>query len=105
MIFHKLGLVHKTIQHQKPAYLYKQITSGSQQPNTRQSAAATPALEEAGMAKQPTVDYCELGLKKKSWSWSSVIWYNKLPLDLKAEKKMKTFKTRLKEWVTMYVEI
>jgi hypothetical protein len=62
-------------------------------------------LEVAGIPKQPSVDDCELGLKKRSWSWSSVIWYNKLPLDLKAEKKMKTFKTRLKEWVTMYVEI
>ena len=104
MVYHSLVLLHKTIQHQTPTFLYQKVTSGSDQPNTRQAAAATAALAAAGVPKQPTVANCELGLKKKSWCWSSVIWYNQLPLDLRLEKKVKTFKTRLKNWVTTNVE-
>ena len=87
MIFHSLVLLHKTIQHQEPEYLYKKITSGSQQPNTRQAAATTAALEVAGIPKQPSVDDCELGIKKKSWFWSSVFWYNQLPLVLRSDQR------------------
>ena len=79
--------------------------SGKEQPNARQAAAATTAIVTAGLPKQPTVEDCELGLQKKSWCWSSVIWYNQLPLALKSEVKMSTFKTRLKEWVTKNVDI
>ena len=73
--------------------------SGSEQPNTRLAAAATAVEVAAGMPKQPTVEECELGLKKKSWSWLSVVWYSQLPTDLRSEEKIGTFKTRLKKWV------
>jgi hypothetical protein len=104
MVFHSLVLLHKTLQQQKPVYLYKKVMSGQQQPNTRQAAAAEAAMEAAGTPPQPTVEHCELGLKKKSWCWSAVIWYNQLPLDLRSEVKITTFKTRLKKWVTMNVD-
>ena len=68
-------------------------------------AAAEAAMVAAALPKQPTVQHCELGLKKKSWCWSAVIWYNQLPLDLRSEVKISTFKTRLKKWVTMNVDI
>ena len=105
MIFHSLLLLHKTIQQQTPEFLYEKITSGSEQPHTRQSVVAAAALAAAGLPRQPTVEECELELKKRSWCWSSPVWYKKLPLDLRAEKKLPKFKTRLKEWVKMNVEI
>ena len=67
MVFNCLVLLHKTVQHQNPAYLYKKIMSGKEQPNTRQAAAATTAIVAADLPKQPTVEDSELGLKKKSW--------------------------------------
>ena len=105
MVYHSLVLLHKTVQQQKPVYLYNKIMSGQQQPNTRQAAAAEAAMIAAGLPQQPTVQHCELGLKKKSWCWSAVIWYNQLPLDLRSEVKTSTFKTRLNKWVTMNVDI
>ena len=39
---------------------------GNTQPNTRQAAATTAALEVAGILIPPSVDPCELWLKKKS---------------------------------------
>ena len=104
MVFHSLVLLHKTVQQQKPVYLYKKVMSGQQQPNTRQAAAEEAAMVAAGTPPQPTVEHCELGLKKKSWCWSAVIWYNQLPLDLRSEVKITSFKTRLKKWVTMNVD-
>ena len=105
MIFHSLLLLHKTIQQQTPEFLYEKITSGSEQPHTRHSVVAASSLAAAGLPRQPTVEECELELKKRSWCWSSPVWYKKLPLDLRAEKKLPKFKTRLKEWVKMNVEI
>ena len=99
MAYHSLVLLHKTVQNQTPTYLYNKVMSGSEQPNTRLAAAATAAEVAAGMPKQPTVEECELGLKKKSWSWLSVVWYSQLPTDLRSEEKIGAFKTRLKEWV------
>ena len=104
MMFHSLVLLHKTIHNQTPAYLYSKVISGSEQPSTRQAVVATAALVAAGVPRQPTVDECSLELKKKSWCWSAPVWYNKLPLELKSERKMTKFKTRLKEWVPAYVE-
>ena len=96
MVFHSLVLLHKTIQHQTPAYLYKKVTSGNEPPNTRLAAITTAAIAAASMPKQPTVEECTLVLKKKSWCWSSIVWYNQLPVDLRAEGKIGPFKTRLK---------
>ena len=78
--------------------------SGSEQPNTRLAAAATAAQVAAGLPKQPTVEECELVLKQKSWSWSSVVWYSQLPIYLRSEVKICRFKKRLKDWVTGNVE-
>ena len=99
MVFHSLVLLQKIVQNKTPAYLYNKVMSESQseKPKTNQSEAAI--LEAAGNPRQPTVEDCELGLKKKSWCWSSVVWYNKLPLDLGLEDKLGRFKTTLKEWV------
>ena len=99
LILHSLVLLHKTIKQKKPTFLYKKITSGSGQPNTRQAASTTAALEAAGLPKQPSVETCDLELSRNSWCWASVSWYNQLPIGILSELKTARFKTRLKDWV------
>ena len=104
MVYHSLVLLHRTLQTKTPTYLYRKIMSGNTQPNTRQAAATTAALEVAGILIQPSVDPCELGLKRKSWCWAGVVWYRKLPVDIQAEAKISVFKTKLKGWVASNVD-
>ena len=104
LVYHSLVLLHRTVQNKTPTYLYRKIMAGGAQPNTRHAVATTAALAVAGVPSQPSVDHCELGLKRKSWCWAGVVWYRKLPVDILAETKISTFKTRLKEWVAENVE-
>ena len=99
LIFHSLVLLHKTIKQKKPTFLYQKVTSSSGQPNTRQTASTTAALEAAGLPKQPSVETCDLELSRNSWCWASVSWYNQLPIGILSEQKTARFKTRLKDWV------
>ena len=104
MVYHSTVLLHKTLKQQKPTYLYKKVTSGTEQYNTRQAAHYSAALVAAGVTEYAGVENCELGVTSSSWSWASVKWYNRLPADLRAESKLGKFKTRLKEWVTKNIE-
>ena len=105
MAYHSIVLLHKTLKNQTPSYLFQKVTSRSEQYNTRQAAEYAAALEAAGVMEQPGVENCELGITSSSWCWSSVRWYNRLPPSLRAENKLGKFKTRLKDWVTMNIEI
>ena len=105
MAYHSLVLLHKIIQQQSPSYLYKKVTSGSQDYNTRQAAEATAALATVGVHQQPSIDSSQLDLCRSSWCWTSVKWYRQLPPNLQAEKKLPTFKTALKSWVTNNVDV
>ena len=104
MVYHSLVLLHRTVQHKAPTYLYRKIMSGSSHPNTRQTVATTAALALAGVPNQPTVDPCELGLKRKSWCWAGVVWYRKLPVEILSETNLNVFKTKLKAWVEQNVD-
>ena len=104
MAYHSIVLLHKTMKHQKPTYLFKKVTSGTEQYNTRQAAHYSAALTAAGVEEHAGVEQCELEVTSSSWSWTSVRWYNRLPANLRAEKKVSKFKTRLKDWVTSNVE-
>jgi hypothetical protein len=105
LVFHSLVLLHKTLKHKTPAFLYQKVTSGTDNHNTRQAAASTAALAAAGVSWHASVPGCELELTRNSWCWSAVNWYNKLPPDLISEPKLHKFKTRLKNWVANNVEI
>ena len=100
MIYHSLVILHKVFNNQKPVYLYQRITAGSDPPNTRQAAAVSEALVALGVHNQPSAPPCGLSLTRQSWCWSSVHWYSQLPPDLRSDKQDKTFKTRLKDWVS-----
>ena len=103
MIYHSLVLLHKVFKNQKPVFLY-QKTAGSPLPNTRQATATTVALTALGVHSQPSVPSTDLSLARKSWCWSSVSLYSELPPSLVSERKERTFKTRLKDWVSQNVE-
>jgi hypothetical protein len=62
-------------------------------------AATKATLAAAGVPRQPSVVDATLSLSRKSWCWDSVRWFNQLPVDILAEKKMIKFKTRLNDWV------
>ena len=96
MIYQSILLLHKTLKQKSPVYLYRKVTSGSVQHNTRQAASSKVALEAAGVTWRASVADCELELTRNSWCWTSVNWYSQLPPDLLAEPKLKIFKTRLK---------
>ena len=104
MGYHSLVLVHKTVENKTPDYLFKKIMSGGARPNTRQAVATTAALAAEGISRQPVVDECHLELTRKSWCWSGVLLYNRLPIDIKLERKLSTFKTRLRKWVTCNID-
>ena len=78
--------------------------AGGAQPNTRHAVSTTAALAVAGVPSQPSVDHCELGLKRRSWCWAGVMWYRKLPVDILAETRLCVFKTKLREWVAQNVD-
>ena len=111
MAYHSLVLLHKTITHQAPVYLYEKVTAGGQFPyKTRQ---ADTCSEEFSFNVQHPVDSGalrqfsgeKLNLLKQGWCWRSVERYNTLPSDLRLEKKMSKFKTRLKKWVEQNISI
>ena len=104
LIYHSLVLLHKVFKNQKPVYLYKKITSGLPQPNTRQAGTIIRDLAVLGVHSQPSAPSCELVLTRQSWCWSSVHWYTRLPPTLLSEEKEINFKTRLKNWVSENVE-
>ena len=104
MSYHSLVLLHKTINHRKPEYLYKKVTSGSCQPKTRHETAAADRLLAAGVSNPPSINSCKLQVTRKSWCWTSVYWYNQLPINLRTERKLQAFKTRLKQWVLLHLD-
>ena len=111
MAYHSLVLLQKTLEHQTPEYLYKKVTAGGQfQYKTRQ--AATCPTEFSFIVQHPTDNGTirqaggqNLGMSKEGWCWRSVDLYNTLPTDLRLERKLVRFKTRLKTWVEMNIEI
>ena len=66
LVYHSVVLLPRTVQNKTPTYLYRKIMAGGAQPNTRHAVATTAALAVAGVPSQPSVDHCELGLKRKS---------------------------------------
>ena len=104
MAYHSLVLLHGVLKQKAPVYLFKKVTSDCTRYNTRQEAEYQAALATAGVGEQAGVEKCELEITGKSWCWTSVMWYNRLPPDLRAESKPNKFKTRLKDWVTKNIE-
>jgi hypothetical protein len=103
--YHSIVLLHKTLKNKTPSYLFKKVTTSTDQYNTRQAAEYAAALVAAGAMEQPGVEHCELDVTNSSWCWTSVRMYNRLPPGLRAESKLGKFKTRLKDWVSINIDI
>ena len=111
MAYHSLVVLHKTLASQKPVYLYQKVTSGGKFTyKTRQAASCPPGFSfevnhptDSGTLRQGSST--KLGLSRKGWCWKSVELYNTLPTDLRLERKLPSFKKRLKEWVATNVSI
>ena len=88
MAYHSIVLLHKTLKSQRPSYLFKKVTSSTDQYNTRQTAEFAAALVAAGAMEQTRVDNCKLDVTSSSWCWTSVRMYNRLPPGLRAESKL-----------------
>ena len=111
MVYHSLVLLHKTMEHQTPVYLYEKVTApGIFSYKTRQ-AAVCPA-EFSFSVQHPTdsgtirqMSGARKTISKKGWCWKSVEIYNTLPTHLRLERKLQNFKKRLKKWVCMNISI
>ena len=111
MAFHSLVLLHKTLEHQAPAYLFKKVTAAGQfHYQTRQTA--TCPREFSFSVQHPTdngtlrqVSGTRLGISRQGWCWRSVDMFNSLPADLRLEKKLTNFKKKLKKWVELNITI
>ena len=109
LAYHSLVLLQKTMASQKPVYLYKKITSGGHFPyKTRQASECPPGFSftVTHPADSGTIRHepgTKLGLSKQGWCWKSVELYNTLPTDLRLERKMPSFKKRLKDWVGLNI--
>ena len=106
MAYHSLVLLHKTLEHQSPKYLYDKVTADGQfKYKTRQASECPREFsfnvqhpKDNGTIRQDS--NTKLGISKKGWCWKSVVLYNTLPTNIRLEKKLSKYKTRLKTWVT-----
>ena len=96
MVYHSLVLLHKTLANQSPVYLYQKVTSGGEFSYCTRQATAGSVRQGPG----PKKDLTRLG-----WCWRSVDLYNTLPTDLKGERKLPSFKKRLKDWIEINIII
>ena len=91
--------------------MFKKVTAGGQLSYETRQAAVCPT-EFSFSVQHPTNNGAirqagghKLGMSKNGWCWRSVETYNTLPTDLRLERKIPKFKTRLKKWVEENVNI
>ena len=96
MVYHSLVLLHKTLSSGSPVYLHQRVTSGGNFSYSTRQATTGSIRQGPG----PRKDIARLG-----WCWRSVDQYNSLPIDLKLDRKLPSFKRRLKDWIGANIEI
>ena len=96
VFYHTTLLLFKTVQNQKPQYLYDmtstELTYVTRADNTRKlrvNADYTP----------------EQGLNLRSYKWRSVGFWNKLPVHIRTMNNLEKFKSKLKSWVLQNIDI
>ena len=111
MAYHSLVLLHKTLTNKAPQYMHDKVTAGGDYAyKTRQAAACPEGFSfsvqhptDSGTVRQ--VPGNKLGISKLGWCWRSVELYNRLPTNIRLEKKMQIFKKSLKIWVEHNITI
>ena len=96
VFYHTIILLYKTVQSQKPKYLYD-MTSTELIYETR--------ADNAGKLRV-VADYIPVqGLTWKSYKWRSVRSWNLLPANIRTMKHLASFKSELKSWVLENIDI
>ena len=93
--YHSVVQLHKTLDQKTPVYLYQKVTTGGSWPYNTRKAASGQLRQQEGT----------LDLAKRGWCIRAVEEYNKLPPDVRLEKLLPTFKTKLRSWVTANISI
>ena len=103
--YHSLMLLDRTLKFQTPKFLFQKVSLKEQQGyNTRHAADYKAALIAAGAMEQAGSENCKLEITRRSWCWSTVRIYNKLPPNLRAEKVKMKFKAGLKDWISKNID-
>ena len=98
MYYHTVIQVHKTLGTGSPVYLYKKLTQGGHYPrDTRQSRTSSIRLG-------PTFS-TRLALTRNSFRWRGAVWYEDLPVEIRKEQKLNSFKKKLNVWVKINIDL
>ena len=96
MMYHSLVLLHKTLASKSPVYLYQKVNSGGDFSYCTRQATTGSVRQGPGPRKE---------LSRLGWCWRSLDLFNRLPTDLKLERKLPSFKKRLKDWIGNHTSI
>ena len=100
MVYHSLLQLHKTVQHQTPAYLFSRVTNQLGMLEAKRNYYYKTRQEVSGLLRQIPAGEARLDLSERSWCWRASKEYDNLPASIKGEKKTAKFKTKLRVWVT-----
>ena len=111
IVFHSLVLLKSTLRMETPVYLHTRLTAGRSHPyRTRQVAICPNGFTfnvehptESGTLRHESGR--KLDLARLGWCWRSVDSYNSLPVEIRLEAQLATFKTKLRAWVETNVDI
>ena len=111
IVFHSLVLLKSTLRMETPVYLHTRLTAGGSHPyRTRQVAICANGFTfnvehpmESGTLRHESGR--KLDLARLGWCWRSVDSYNSLPVEIRLEAQLATFKTKLRAWVETNVDI
>ena len=93
-VYHSMVLVFKVIQSKSPKYLHLMFTA-KYNINTKQ------AKKEH---LQQTKGY-HLEISQDSFRWRSAELYNEIPLEIRNNSRLETFKKEIKSWIKTNVSI
>ena len=112
MAYHSMILLHKTLATKAPKYLYDKVSAGGRFSYSTRQAAVCPSdfsfsvqhPTDNGAIRQ-TRGHKLTAMSKEGWCWKSVETFNTIPTELRLERRLSKFKTRLKDWVEKNIEI
>ena len=110
MTYHSLVLLHKTLAHKSPVYLYQKVTAAGQFPYSTRQAARCPTKfsfevqHPTGIGIVRQAPGTKLDIIKQGWCYRAVEKYNTIPVSLRLEKKLPKFKRDLKIWVETHID-
>ena len=111
MAYHSLLLLHKVLVYKSPRYMHEKVTAnGEFKYNIRQVAECPAGLRvdvehpvDKGTIRQEPGN--KLEMTKNGWCCGSVEIYDTLQIHIRKENTLQLFKTSLKSWVHININI